>query len=374
MKDVEYQIALDGFAGETGRTVLSWNLVLTAESVPGIVYGPTNSLVQLNREVALGVTTSGVNLRYQWFHDAAAIPGATGSAYSLSNAQATDAGDYVVEVMNGTGTRTNRSAAARLEVYELREGTKPPVSMGQDKLEDAGSGIAAKTVQRESFRWQVIRPMGLPVSSGYSSMPIYGNNINATTGIDENKGDQGKRLISSHSVWYTITNQNAGWWTISTEGSDFDTLLEVWRGENKAGNLVASDDNGGADAKTSIVSFWASTGVVYPVSLSGVGSSQGRYKIHFLYEPEVPQSNRQWASHVEGGVSFQLRVPRNMAFRVESSHDLLQWDGVVSTRTDSGIYTLPAKQYQQLDRQFFRAMLLMDDESGQEINNGAKGE
>ena len=354
-KDVEYQIAIDGFAGASGRTVLSWNMVSTPEPVPGIIHGPVDSIVERGSSVTLSVTTSGANLRYQWFRDGLALAGAIGSSLVLNNAQAADAGNYTVEVMNSGGSLTNRSAPARLEVYEITEGRPPAVLMGQDKVGKVEEEGAALKVRVQNFRWQVVRSLGLPVVAGYT-LTYNGNNITATTEADENRDG---RQISGHSVWYPLKNDYDGLWTISTEGSAFDTLLEVYYYDDASKRrLLTSDDNSGADKKTSVVRFSALASVEYWVRLSGINNADGKYQLHEVYE--VPQSYRQWASQVSDGVSFQLQVPKNMPFRVESTRDLNGWNKVISTQTGSGTYTLPVEKYHQVDYQFYRAVLLLN--------------
>ena len=49
------------------------------------------------------------------------------------------------------------------------------------------------------------------------------------------------------SVWYRFTPLRSGTLTVSTEGSQYDTLLGVWYGSRSAPQLVAWDDNSGAE-------------------------------------------------------------------------------------------------------------------------------
>ena len=57
--------------------------------------------------VASGLPTA----NYQWYKDGAVINGATLSTFSLTAAQATDAGSYTVVVSNAMGSVTSNAAA-----------------------------------------------------------------------------------------------------------------------------------------------------------------------------------------------------------------------------------------------------------------------
>ncbi len=81
---------------------------------PAIVQNPANTTGIASQTAALSVTASGSNLRYQWFKNGLAIPGATASIFSISNLGNDDSGDYHAVVFNDAGVAT--SSIARLTV------------------------------------------------------------------------------------------------------------------------------------------------------------------------------------------------------------------------------------------------------------------
>ncbi|MDB6059842.1 MAG: hypothetical protein JWO95_3686, partial [Verrucomicrobiales bacterium] len=86
----------------TGTTML-----LRFIQIPAISANPTSKTITLNGSATFNVSASGSELGYQWYHDGVLLPGANSSSYSVSGAQATDAGVYTVTVSNvGGGTST----------------------------------------------------------------------------------------------------------------------------------------------------------------------------------------------------------------------------------------------------------------------------
>jgi len=99
VKDVDYQIAIDGFVGQQGAFTLGWNLEVTNATLPVITAGPTSQSVTFGSTVAFSVMASGSGLTYQWFFNGAPISGATSSALDLVNVQSNHVGFYTVSVV-----------------------------------------------------------------------------------------------------------------------------------------------------------------------------------------------------------------------------------------------------------------------------------
>ncbi|MFA6135276.1 MAG: putative Ig domain-containing protein [Phycisphaerae bacterium] len=79
---------------------------------PGFVTQVMPFEVDLGGWVTFSVTATGTGpLLLQWRKDGTAIPGATGSSYTISGAQASDGGVYDVVVTNGVGSATSTAGA-----------------------------------------------------------------------------------------------------------------------------------------------------------------------------------------------------------------------------------------------------------------------
>ena len=80
-------------------------------TAPAITTQPADRTVLAGQDAPFLVAATGTEpLGYQWFLDGQTIPGATGAIYTVSNAQAGDAGGYHAVVANVLGTATSTVA------------------------------------------------------------------------------------------------------------------------------------------------------------------------------------------------------------------------------------------------------------------------
>ena len=105
---------------------------------------------------------------------------------------------------------------------------------------------------------------------------LNGTNAGASKepGEPDHAGDAG-----GASVWFTWTAPATGAYSLSTVGSDFDTLLAVDTG-NTVGALtqLAANDDAGTNA-TSILAFNATAGQTYHFAVDGFGGAIGNYTL-----------------------------------------------------------------------------------------------
>jgi hypothetical protein len=112
-----YDIAIDGsgnlYIADAGNAEVR---MAAFSAAPQIQTQPTSSSVTTGSGATFSVAATGSStLSYQWNLNGNAISGATGSSYTISSAQASDAGSYTVTVTDTAGSTT--SAAATLNVY-----------------------------------------------------------------------------------------------------------------------------------------------------------------------------------------------------------------------------------------------------------------
>lgn len=82
--------------------------------------------------------------------------------------------------------------------------------------------------------------------------------------------------VAQASLWFAWTAPSSGAVTIDTAGSGFDTLLAVYGGTSLGSlSLIAENDNGTTWSTSSRVSFQASAGVTYRISIASKTSSTG---------------------------------------------------------------------------------------------------
>ena len=189
--------------------------VLTVAQPPVITTPPLGQTVAIGANVVLSVAASGDGpFNYQWRLNGAGIPGATNSTYSILAAQPLNSGSYQVVV--GNAVAFAQSAPAVVQVQ-------------------SGNG-AVPAANNDYFSNRIsINPL---------LGPVLGNNQNATSEPGEPKHD-GKP--GGKSIWYTWQASFTGVISLTTQGSDFDTLLAVYTGTNvsQLTPVAADDDSGG---------------------------------------------------------------------------------------------------------------------------------
>ena len=99
------------------------------------------------------------------------------------------------------------------------------------------------------------------------------------------------------SVWWTWTAPTTGTVVMSTDGSDFDTVLAVYAGNSlEALSWVASDDDSG-EGTQSRVSFMASSGSQYQIAVDGFEGDGGSARLSIAQSDLRPvPSNDGFAS------------------------------------------------------------------------------
>lgn len=112
---------------------------------------PQNQAGYPGQTVRFTVTaTSNTPLNYQWFHNDAAIAGATASSFAVTINGATSAGAYRVDVSNSS---TATSALARLQVNSLPAITSPPAAQLIYPSDTASFSVGA-TGTDITYQWQ----------------------------------------------------------------------------------------------------------------------------------------------------------------------------------------------------------------------------
>ena len=114
---------------------------------------------------------------------------------------------------------------------------------------------------------------------------VTGTNFSATSESAEPSHDPSDTtsLSPGHTVWYQWQAPSSGSVTLTTEGSDFDTILAVYTGTTLSGlnRLVFNDDVQPGVIISSSVNFPATAGTVYRIAVDGWGGDQGTIKLNW---------------------------------------------------------------------------------------------
>lgn len=119
----------------------------------------------------------------------------------------------------------------------------------------------------------------------------------------------------SHAIWYTFTPPVSGLVSISTCGSDYDTVLQVFTGT--CGSLVPLDggcnDDGGPGCNTvnASVYFMGTAGVKYWLLVGGYGTNWGNLELTAQIVPSISIVNQgnyvvlSWPTNVGTSLHFE---------------------------------------------------------------------
>jgi hypothetical protein len=105
---------------------------------------------------------------------------------------------------------------------------------------------------------------------------VRGSNANAS----KQQGEPEHETIGGTSVWYSWTAPSSGAFSISTAGSEIDTLLTVYTGTTLTDlTRVAGNDDDKTD-RTSKVTIQAKAGTTYQIAVDGYRGASGNVKLN----------------------------------------------------------------------------------------------
>ncbi len=143
-------------------------------SAPIINTEPQSQHICTNSGLLLSVTASYAT-SYQWIFNGTAIPGATGSTYSVASASSANVGNYSVTVTNGVSSVT--SSVATIAVGSSI--TSNPASLNLHPTQVAAFSVAGQGVSSLSYQWYQIPSGGTTgvaisgaTSANYATPPV----------------------------------------------------------------------------------------------------------------------------------------------------------------------------------------------------------
>jgi hypothetical protein len=166
-------------------------------------------------------------------------------------------------------------------------------------------------------------------------------------------------VTGGKSVWWSWRAPFSGPVTISTVGSDFDSVLAVYTGKTlgELSPIAANDDalDFGPTNVTSAVTFEAVADATYQIAVDGFSEASGGIVLRInASEPPASPLVLSLVEIVEG--DFHLRVTGEAGQRitVETSANLSDWEVVETATLDAGFYDFFDRQAAQSSQKFYR--------------------
>lgn len=336
---VDYLIAIDGFNNASGNILFSWELnAAQLVSVPRVRITPEKNTVNLGEPYRLTASVTGniqsVNL--QWVHNGTPIPGATDTTLDIAAASPRDAGAYWITL--DAGGNNARTQPAHLTVNVPRRGGRIIRELVLEEkfadlffnIQDLRPGLLFQPQRVGS----AFRTRAASLATGFTGAQIF-NTFGATkeAGEPDHCGIPG-----GASQWFAYEAPADGDLTITTDGSDFDTVMAVYTSTGSSfADLteVICDNDAGADGLDSLVTFAVTAGTVYYIAVDGVEAATGT--VNLSYELDVGM-NIQNVGLQNEGLQFEIQTVPGLNFLIEGTEDMVNWSILESTSSVDGTY------------------------------------
>lgn len=281
-----YEIALDGYAGSTGAMVLKWNLEPFEALIPKITVESGDQSVSVGDTVTLRVALGpGADTKVRWFLNDEKIEEAEDTVLVIPNFQPANAGQYRARIEVEAVETYFFSDPIELQISS--EGSITTLARNKffDALESPLVGSAGPVPAGGVAR--AVRPAANPagVVRGYNGSQIFhtvwaGRDVNEPLHCGQAGGA---------SYWFAYQPPESGDLQLDTEGSAFDTVLEVYTYElpilgYQSLTSLACDDNGGTDGRTSKLKLAIDAGRTYLVVVDGVRGARGLAQLNYRLE------------------------------------------------------------------------------------------
>lgn len=256
-----YWIQADGFRGATGQIILNYPAPSGGGIPPTIVRQPDDQRLRVGQDLVLTVEATG-SPSYQWYFDGRTISGATSSMYQRRSVSLEDRGSYFCRVANANGAVDSRQALVSVDPVST---TTPHDSFATPRLLTGFSG------QAKDQNSQATGEPGEP--------------------------DHGGKSVPLNSLWYQWSAPADGELVVNTEGSNFDTVLAVYQGEQLGSLLLLRADDDSGEGFTSRVVLEVRKDSAYRIVADGYGSRTGEIVLNYEFTASVqPVGNDAFAN------------------------------------------------------------------------------
>lgn len=177
----------------------------------------------------------------------------------------------------------------------------------------------------------------------------------ATYEPDEVSSECGERSGAARGVWYRLVPPDTGTIEINTFGSDFDTVLSLWRGAAHPLDHVACNDDASFTVQSSIA-YRATAGETIWIRTGGFDGSVGNLVLN-VTPPEPPPANDDLSAALDASrPGFSSRVDSRRASGepdelpsgcgdLETSSERSVWYRVTATRDELVVFDTLGSEY-----------------------------
>ncbi|HAB15664.1 MAG TPA: hypothetical protein DCE44_04355, partial [Verrucomicrobiales bacterium] len=261
-----YEIAVDGYANATGPIQFRWHLEPINALIPRITFATSDRAARRGDSITLALNVGpGDEPKLHWFFNDIELENQEETTLVIPNFQPENVGQYRIRVEVGTA----KFFSAPVELQISSEGIVN--SLARNKPEDAlESGLVGGQLLASGLA--KVRPAGL--TRGYNGTQIF-HTVYAGRDLAE---PLHCGIAGGASYWFSYEPPEAGELELDTDGSEFDTVLQVYTFEPPPSGYeglvpLACDNDSGANGKTSRLRLSCSPGRTYLVVVDGVNGA-----------------------------------------------------------------------------------------------------
>jgi hypothetical protein len=188
-----------------------------------------------------------------------------------------------------------------------------------------------------------------------SQITVISSNATATTEAGE---PLHAAITGGRSLWWQWTAPASGHVTISTKGSDFDTLLGVYRGASVSTlTAIASNDDDPSISPASRVQFSATAGLTYFIAADGFEGALGRLTLS-LQSTGIAAPRLSAVRFGMPASELNVSADAPLWVLIENSQDLSDWIPISTNRVFGASNSVAVPAPASAPAQFYRAVVL----------------
>lgn len=292
-----YEIAVDGYDGDTGVVQLNWSFAPAAFPPPIISSIPPDQAAKQGDTVVLSVNmTTSPDLSLDWYFNNGEDSIQTGTNCIIASLQSTNVGRYKLRVTVGHGNNRVRFFTDPIEVQINTDGITN--ALARDKLFDA-LGTPLLGSDGNSFGGNLVAPAkgaspaaitsATGVASGYIGSQVF----NTTFATVDPAEPPHCGVTGGSSYWLIYQPPTNGVITLDTIGSQYDTVMEVFTYNGTLtsyANLISlgCDNDSIAFHGAARVSFQVNKARRYVIAVDGVNGARGIAQLNYTLSTNLP--------------------------------------------------------------------------------------